>query len=144
MNNDDNPHSSNGSAKGWLEKLIQTFIGEPQNREELAEIISEAEQKDVIDPDTRNMIEGVLGVSEMRVREIMIPRSQMVTVDINQSVDSSLPIILESAHSRFPVVSEDKDHVEGVLLAKDLLRKAFEPEVDIPVSYTHLTLPTRS
>ena len=131
MNNDDNPHSSNGSAKGWLEKLIQTFIGEPQNREELAEIISEAEQKDVIDPDTRNMIEGVLGVSEMRVREIMIPRSQMVTVDINQSVDSSLPIILESAHSRFPVVSEDKDHVEGVLLAKDLLRKAFEPEVDI-------------
>ena len=131
MNNDDNPHSSNGSAKGWLEKLIQTFIGEPQNREELAEIISEAEQKDVIDPDTRNMIEGVLGVSEMRVREIMIPRSQMVTVDINQSVDSFLPIILESAHSRFPVVSEDKDHVEGVLLAKDLLRKAFEPEVDI-------------
>lgn len=131
MNNDDNPHSSNGTSKGWLEKLIQAFVGEPQNREELAEIISEAEQKDVIDPATRSMIEGVLAVSEMRVRDIMIPRSQMVTVDISQNVDAFLPIILESAHSRFPVVTEDKDHIEGILLAKDLLRKAFEPEVDI-------------
>ena len=132
MNNDDNPHSSNGSSqKGWLDKLVQTFTGEPQNREELAEIISEAEQKDVIDPETRNMIQGVLGVSEVRVRDIMIPRAQMVTIDINQSVESFLPIVLESAHSRFPVISEDKDHVEGVLLAKDLLRKAFEPEVEI-------------
>lgn len=132
MNNDDNPHSSNGSSsKGWLDKLVQTFTGEPQNREELAEIISEAEQKDVIDPETRNMIQGVLGVSEMRVRDIMIPRAQMVTIDITQNVESFLPIVLESAHSRFPVIAEDKDHVEGVLLAKDLLRKAFEPDVEI-------------
>lgn len=132
MNTDDNPHSSNGSSnKGWLDKIVQAFAGEPQNREDLADIISEAEQKEVIDPDTRNMIQGVLGVSEMRVRDIMIPRSQMVTIDMNQSLESFLPIVLETAHSRFPVVSEDKDHVEGVLLAKDLLRKAFKPEADI-------------
>jgi len=133
MSNDDNPHSSNGSSRGWLDRLMQAFIGEPQNREELAEIISEAQQKDVIDPQTRNMIEGVLTVSEMRVRDIMIPRSQMITIEISQSLQQYLPIVLESAHSRFPVVSEDKDHIEGILLAKDLLHKAFEPEANIPL-----------
>jgi len=71
------------------------------------------------------MIEGVLGVSEMRVRDIMIPRSQMVTLDINMSLEEFLPKILESAHSRFPVVNDDKDHVEGILLAKDLLSYGF-------------------
>ncbi|MCY7295827.1 HlyC/CorC family transporter [Alteromonas sp. a30] len=135
MNTDDNPHSSNGSSnKGWLEKIVQAFAGEPQNREELADIITEAEQKEVIDPDTRKMIQGVLGVSEMRVRDIMIPRSQMTTIEMGQPLEAFLPIVLETAHSRFPVVSEDKDHVEGVLLAKDLLRKAFEPEADIQLS----------
>ena len=133
MSNDDNPHSSNGSSRGWLDRLMQAFVGEPQNREELAEIISEAQQKDVIDPQTRNMIEGVLAVSEMRVRDIMIPRSQMITIEISQSLQQYLPIVLESAHSRFPVVTEDKDHIEGILLAKDLLHKAFEPEVNIPL-----------
>ncbi len=71
------------------------------------------------------MIEGVLGVSEMRVRDIMIPRSQMVTIDINHSLDEFLPIILESGHSRFPVINEDIDHVDGILLAKDLLAFGF-------------------
>lgn len=134
MNNDDNPHSSNGSSKGWLEKIVQTFTGEPQNRAELAEIISEAEETDVIDPETRNMILGVLGVSEVRVRDIMIPRAQMVTIDVNQTLSAFLPIVLESAHSRFPVISEDKDHVEGVLLAKDLLRQVFDPEKEIQLA----------
>ena len=73
---------------------MQAFGGEPQNREELAEIISEAEQKDVIDPQTRNMIEGVLTVSEMRVRDIMIPRSQMITIEITQTLKEYLPIVL--------------------------------------------------
>lgn len=134
MNNDDTPHSSNGSPKSWLGKIVQTFSGEPQNRSELAEMIAEAQETDVIDPETRNMILGVLHVSEVRVRDIMIPRAQMVTIDVNQVLSAFLPIVLESAHSRFPVISEDKDHVEGILLAKDLLRQAFSPEQEIQLA----------
>ncbi len=123
---EDNPHSGNGSpSKGWFEKILQAFTGEPKNREELVEFINDAEQRDVIDPSTREMIEGVLEVAEIRVRDIMIPRAQMVTININDAVADFLPVLLESAHSRFPVIGEDKDHIEGVLLAKDLLRFAF-------------------
>lgn len=132
MSNDDNPHSSNGSSsKGWIDKIVQTFTGEPQSREELVDVIAEAEQKDVIDPATKEMLEGVMEVSEMRVRDIMIPRAQMVTIEISQTVEEFLPIVLDTAHSRFPVVTDDKDHVEGILLAKDLLKKAFEPDADV-------------
>jgi magnesium and cobalt transporter len=81
----------------------------------------------VINLETRDMIEGVMEVSEMRVRDIMIPRAQMTTIDINEAVEQFLPTMLESAHSRFPVISEDKDHIEGILLAKDLLEYAFVP-----------------
>lgn len=126
--NEDNPPSTTGSAnKGWLDKLIQSFTGEPRNRNELVEIIHSAEQSDVIDPGTREMLEGVLEVGKMRVRDIMIPRAQMKTIDIDQPVEEFLPLMLESAHSRFPVISEDKDHIEGILLAKDLLPFAFIP-----------------
>jgi magnesium and cobalt transporter len=125
---DDNPHSTNGSSnKSWLDKLSQTFRGEPRNKEELSEVISDAEQRDLIDPQTREMIEGVMSVNEIRVRDIMIPRAQMVTVDIEQEVDEFLPILLDNAHSRYPVIAEDKDHIEGILLAKDLLPYAFIP-----------------
>lgn len=126
---DDNPHSTNGSYnKSWLAKLMTNFKGEPQNKEELSDLISDAESREVIDPQTKEMIEGVMGVSEIKVREIMIPRAQMITIDIEQSVDQFLPLVLESAHSRFPVISEDKDHIEGILLAKDLLPYAFNDE----------------
>lgn len=125
---EDNPHSTSGSAqKGWLDKIVQSFTGEPKNKEELAEVISEAVEREVIDPSTREMIDGVMEVTEMRVRDIMIPRAQMITIDIDQSVEEFLPVMLDSAHSRFPVISEDKDHIEGVLLAKDLLEYAFVP-----------------
>ena len=123
---DDNPHSTNGSSnKSFLDKIVQAFTGEPQNKEELVEVLNDAEDRELINPETKLMIEGVLGVSEMRVRDIMIPRSQMVTLDINMSLEEFLPKILESAHSRFPVVNDDKDHVEGILLAKDLLSYGF-------------------
>jgi magnesium and cobalt transporter len=124
---DDNSHSSNGtSSKSFLSKILQAFTGEPQNKEELVELLNDAQSRELIKPETKQMIEGVLGVSDMRVREIMIPRSQMITIDINQSLDDYLPIILESKHSRFPVVNEDLDHVEGILLAKDLLAYGFK------------------
>lgn len=126
---EDNPHSTNGStSKTWFERIKQALTGEPKNKEELVDLISDAEQREVIDPQTREMIEGVIGVNQARVRDIMIPRAQMITVDIEQSVDEFLPVVLESAHSRFPVIAEDKDHIEGILLAKDLLAYAFHPE----------------
>jgi magnesium and cobalt transporter len=126
---DDNPHSTYGSSKKtWLAKFMTNFNAEPQNKEELSDLISDAETREVIDPQTKEMIEGVMGVSEIKVREIMIPRAQMITIDIEQSVDQFLPLVLESAHSRFPVISEDKDHIEGILLAKDLLPYAFNDE----------------
>ncbi|MFQ3218119.1 MAG: magnesium and cobalt transporter [Paraglaciecola sp.] len=125
---EDNPPSSSGSAnKGWLDKIVQSFSGEPKTKAELFAVIVDAQQREVINLETRDMIEGVMEVSEMRVREIMIPRAQMTTIDINEAVEQFLPTMLESAHSRFPVISEDKDHIEGILLAKDLLEYAFVP-----------------
>lgn len=126
---DDHPHSSNGSSqKSFWNKLVQVFTGEPKNKEELVEVLNDAEDRDLIKPETKLMIEGVLGVSDMRVRDIMIPRAQMVTLDINDSLETSLPIIVDSGHSRFPVINEDIDHIEGILLAKDLLAYGFNQQ----------------
>ncbi|APD85865.1 CNNM family magnesium/cobalt transport protein CorC [Alteromonas sp. IB21] len=126
---DDNPHSTNGSSgKSWLDKLKNSISGEPRSKEELVSVITDAEHNEIIDPQTREMIEGVIGVNEMRVRDIMIPRAQMTTIDVEKKVEEFLPLMLESAHSRFPVISEDKDHIEGILLAKDLLAFAFNAE----------------
>lgn len=123
---DDNPHSTSGSSrKSWANRLLQLFTGEPSSREELVDLIQDAEERDLIDNDTKEMIEGVLDVAELKVRDIMVPRSQMVTIQITQSVDSFLPIVIDSQHSRYPVVSENKDHIEGILLAKDLLAYGF-------------------
>ena len=129
---DDNPYSTNSSAsKGWIEKLKDTFSPEPTSHEELVDVITEAELNDVINPQTREMIEGVIEVNKMKVRDIMIPRAQMITIDINATADTLLPQVIESAHSRFPVISEDKDHIEGILLAKDLLAYVFDQEKDL-------------
>jgi len=126
---EDKPPSTNGSSsKSWLANLLHTFKSEPKSKEELSEMISDAQQRELIDPQTQEMIEGVMGVSELKVRDIMIPRAQMITIDIEQRVDEFLPLMLESAHSRFPVISEDKDHIEGILLAKDLLAYAFNDD----------------
>jgi magnesium and cobalt transporter len=132
---DDQPHSSNGSAnKSILDKLVQVFTGEPKNKEELVEVLNDAEDRDLIKPETKLMIQGVLEVSDMRVRDIMIPRSQMVTLDINDPLEDSLPIILESGHSRFPVINDDIDHIEGILLAKDLLAYGFGQQEECTIA----------
>ena len=129
---DDTPHSTNGSAtKGWIEKIKDTFSPEPTNHEELVDVINEAELNDVINPQTREMIEGVIGVNKMKVRDIMIPRAQMITIDVNATAAQLIPQVIESAHSRFPVISEDKDHIEGILLAKDLLAYVFNQEAEL-------------
>ena len=102
----------------WLSEL---FPREPQHREDLLELIRYSEENELIDPDTRDMLEGVMDIAEQRVRDIMIPRSQMITIKNNQTLDECIDIILEHGHSRYPVISEDKDHIQGVLMAKDLL-----------------------
>ncbi len=124
MSDEQSQPPSQTSRKNWLDRLSHLFQGEPKDRHELVGMIQDAEERDVIDEETKEMIEGVLEIAELRVRDIMIPRSQMVTIRRNQPVETFLPIIIESAHSRFPVINEDKDHVEGILLAKDLLQFA--------------------
>ena len=133
---EDNPPSSNGSSqKTWLERLTQMFQGEPQNRKELVEVILDAGDRELIDTYTKDMIQGVLDVSDKRVRDIMIPRSQMVVVEKDQTIEQALPVIIDSAHSRFPVINEDKDNVEGMLLAKDLIKYGFaDKDLQTPLS----------
>ena len=124
-------YSNNAQPKtGLFDKIGNLFQGEPKNQNELLEVIEGAKQRQVIDQKTKEMIKGVLDVSKMRVRDIMIPRSQMVTLSLHQTVEEFLPEIIDSAHSRFPVITEDKDHVVGLLLAKDLIRYGFSSNAD--------------
>ncbi|SIN97899.1 CNNM family magnesium/cobalt transport protein CorC [Salinivibrio sp. ES.052] len=121
--NDDNSQNADGpSRKTFFERLSQFFQADPKDRQELVDVFRDSEQNALIDHDTRDMLEGVMQISDMRVREIMIPRSQMVIVERSQSLEAIINIIIDAQHSRYPVISDDKDHVEGILLAKDLLR----------------------
>ena len=117
----DNSTDTTASQRSWLDRLSQAFSAEPRNRQDLIEILRDAQQRHLLDADALVMIEGVLEVSEMQVRDIMIPRSQMVVVERDAGLHQILPIITESAHSRFPVIGENRDEVIGILLAKDLL-----------------------
>ncbi|MBT8438350.1 MAG: CBS domain-containing protein [Gammaproteobacteria bacterium] len=115
-------HPTSGSSKNWLDRLVQLFGAEPEDKEDIVEILQNAKEKALLDTDALAMMEGVLGVSDMRVRDIMIPRAQMTVVNRNDSLEDILPVIIESAHSRFPVVSGSRGEVVGILLAKDLLQ----------------------
>jgi len=115
--------SSNGSGpKTWMGRIGKAFSSEPRDREELRELINESCENGILDSEVVAMIDGALAVSEMQVRDAMVPRSHMVVISIETPLDDFLPTILESGHSRFPVIGEDRDEVEGILLAKDLLR----------------------
>ncbi len=115
-------HSANESGdKSWLDKLSNIFQAEPQSRHELLELLREAENNDIIDHDALRIFEGAMQVSDMQVREIMIPRSQMMVVKADTPLEEFLPLIIESSHSRFPVMGESIDDLLGILLAKDLL-----------------------
>ncbi len=105
-----------------LERLSAFLTREPEDREQLIELLHAAFERNLMDGDALSMIEGVLQVSELQARDIMVPRGQMDVVDISESPEKFLPFIIESGHSRFPVIGENKDDVVGVLLAKDLLR----------------------
>ncbi len=120
---DDQPPSSNGPWKRrWLDKLSRVFRATPRDREQVIAFLRSACDKGLFDTEEQAMLEGVLEVSETHVREVMIPRSQMVVVERDADARELLPVIIESGHSRFPVVGDDRDEVAGILLAKDLLR----------------------
>jgi len=126
MNNDEDRTDIAGEAaappRSLLDRLSQAILGEPGSRQEVLELLRDACTRDVLDRDSLDMIEGVFQVSEMKVRDIMVPRSQMDTVDKNAKPEEYLPAVIESGHSRFPVIDGDRDKVMGILLAKDLLR----------------------
>ncbi|MDT8388731.1 MAG: transporter associated domain-containing protein [Thiogranum sp.] len=115
--------ATNGAPqRSWMERLSQVLLGEPKDREQLIVLLRDAHERGLYDVDAQAMIEGVLQVSDMQVRDIMIPRSQMVVVGRDYSPEELISIAIESGHSRFPVVGDSRDEVVGVLLAKDLLR----------------------
>lgn len=119
------------SHKNWLERLSAFLSRAPEDREHLIETLHGAYERNLMDADALAMIEGVLQVGEMQVRDIMIPRAQMDVVDISESPETFLPRVIEAAHSRFPVIDGEKDDVLGILLAKDLLRLNIGEEVDM-------------
>lgn len=123
---DEHPPSRNSPQKSWVDKISHLLTGEPQDLDDLLEVLREAREKRLLDTDALSMIEGALQVSEMRVRDIMIPRIQMVVVPRDAELDSVFPLVLESAHSRFPVIEDDRSKVVGILLAKDLLAHALQ------------------
>src|ERR1700744_5861295 len=106
----------------WLKRIAQGFVGEPQDRKELLTLLREAADRGLVDSDPVSMLEGVLAVGDLQVRDIMIPRAQMVFVRRDDPFSKRLPVVVESGHSRFPVMDEDRDDIVGILLAKDLLR----------------------
>ena len=131
----------------WMRAISHHFTETPENRTQLIALLREAREHELLDTDALAMMEGVLQVSELRVRDIMIPRAQMVVVARNDSIKKFLPQVIESAHSRFPVIGDDRGEVVGIILAKDLLaytgkkqRKRFDirellrPAVFVPES----------
>lgn len=115
----DDPESNKPTL---LERLSALLLREPEDREQLVKLLHGAYDNNLLDADALSMMEGVLQVSERQVREIMIPRAQMDVIDIALSPEAFIPFVIETAHSRFPVIDGDKDHIIGILLAKDLLR----------------------
>lgn len=109
------------AKKNWLEKLAFALSGEPKDKNELLEVLRGASDRSLINSDSLNMIEGVLEIHDLQVEDIMIPRPQMVVIDISTNLNDILDVVIKSGHSRFPVIDGNKDEILGILLAKDLL-----------------------
>jgi magnesium and cobalt transporter len=107
--------------RSWLEKIALLFSSEPNNRRDLEGVLAIAAENEVIDQDARSIMEGAMKVSDMQARDIMIPRAQMVVIKAESTLEEILPQIINSAHSRYPVIGESPDDIQGILLAKDLL-----------------------
>ena len=112
--------------RAWYENLRQVLAGEPRDRDELLELLRDAQNRNLFDSDAQAMLEGVLQVADMQARDIMIPRAQMVALEKDASLREVLAVVVDSGHSRFPVVGESRDEVIGIVLAKDLLEHFLE------------------
>jgi len=122
--------TKNNTSRTWIEKLTSFVAREPQTRDQLMEVLRDAEGRGVLKPEMLGMMECILQVSEMQVREVMVPTAQMVTINKNSTLNEILPIVIESAHSRFPVIDPNRKDIVGILLAKDLLKFCYsnQPE----------------
>jgi len=119
MNSED--RSTNGSSRNWLERISRLFGSEPQDKQELYELLKEASERDLLDDDALSMMEGAMLVSERRARDVMTPRSKLEVVKQDANLDEVLGVAIASAHSRLPVIGHTVDEVLGILLPKDLL-----------------------
>jgi len=115
------PKSSSGSGR-WRSRLTRTLAAGVRDRSQLIEMLAESRARGVLDADAFAMLQGVLEVAELQVRDIMVPRAQMVCLHRDDPLSQLVPAVIESGHSRFPVLADDRDDVVGILLAKDLLR----------------------
>jgi magnesium and cobalt transporter len=122
--------SSDPGEKTWLEKIAAIFSSEPRTRQELSEVMDLARDNKLIDDDAQSIIEGALQVADMQVRDIMIQRSQMEVIKAESTLQEILPQIIDSAHSRYPVIGESPDDILGILLVKDLLPQILIPDND--------------
>jgi len=127
--NEDRTSSGSGTP-GWLDRLVETFASSPRDRDQLIELLRAARERELLDTEALSMIEGVMQVSEMQVRDIMIPRASMDVVQRDDSLEDIVSIVTQSGHSRFPVIDDSRDSVVGVLLAKDLLRYRSSEEAE--------------
>ncbi len=112
----------------WLKRFASLFSREPEDRDALIDILRNSEHRNLLDPDALLMIEGALHVSEIQVRDIMVPRVQMIVIENNAAPEDILSVVVESGHSRFPVVGDSNDEILGILLAKDLLHYYADPD----------------
>lgn len=122
--------SQDNGDKTWLEKIADVFSGEPKSRDDLHELLVEAAHNGIIDRDALKIMEGALHVGDMQVREIMIARAQMEVIQADLPLSKILPTIIESGHSRYPVIGDNADEVLGILLAKDLLPQILNGDSD--------------
>ena len=129
MTNDDRSGSL-ASDKSWIDKIALLFNSEPRTRRDLEDVLTVAADNEVIDQDARSIMEGAMQVSDMQTRDIMIPRSQMVSIKSEATLEDILPQIIASAHSRYPVIGDSPDEILGILLAKDLLPQILAPDND--------------
>ena len=124
-------NKTEGNKPSLLERLSTMLLREPEDREQLVGLLHSAYERNLLDADALSMMEGVIQVSEQQVHEIMIPRAQMDVIDISQPPEQFIPFVIETAHSRFPVIDGNKDNIIGILLAKDLLRYYAGEEFDV-------------
>ena len=119
------------SKPGFIERLTTLLLREPEDRQQLIHILHTAYERNLMDADALTIIEGALQASETRVTDVMVPRAQMDVIDVDDPLAEIVPVVIEAAHSRFPVVDGDRDNVLGILLAKDLLRLQTEASFDL-------------